>query len=515
MDSKERMRQEKKKTLSYEYVIQPERYERSINLNEDKHIMKRRKNWETRSKGVEGKVAERQNAIAILGRQGANGFEITKEQKSRINSLDGRVMAVKIIAAKRSSPGRDDMKRETEQDKLLIIEWRGENMNRISSYKPGKRKKVEIPKPGTKEKRILKIPMRRDRVLQTLYLLATDPLVENESDLYSFGFRKGRSTNQGVQMRRYELGMAGKVADTVFETDIEKCFDRIFHKILREKTPNRVAKARRNSWLEAGTMDVMSPKGMGRSMNGQPGVGTPQGSVISPMRCNVALNGRENYVNKYHKYGMIVKVYRYADDLVRTVREPQYNILWAQTAVKEFLRTRGRTRKESKTKEHTRTEGFDFLGWNIKKTNQTADRVQNSIGKVIELTASKTNFEYAKEIIRQCVHKHNKEEDIIQHYNTRIGGWCNYFATSSHMKPQFHDRNLFTYERRIKWSGDHGKNQEESLKAYHEIKSKRVLPEQYRTSCAYPSFADRKKRSEGLKRNPYRKQHQKKSTESS
>jgi len=51
-----------------------------------------------------------------------------------------------------------------------------------------------IPKPGQPGKeRPLGIPVQIDRAMQNLVLMAYDPISEETSDLYSYGFRKFRS----------------------------------------------------------------------------------------------------------------------------------------------------------------------------------------------------------------------------------------------------------------------------------------------------------------------------------
>ena len=101
-------------------------------------------------------------------------------------------------------------------------------------------KRVLIPKPGSKtdfrEKRPLGIPTLDDRMVQAVYHLAVDPVVEQMSDINSFGFRKFRSTQDAVNyLRNY---MDKKYSPRwILEADISKCFDRIDHEFLMNNTP--------------------------------------------------------------------------------------------------------------------------------------------------------------------------------------------------------------------------------------------------------------------------------------
>jgi RNA-directed DNA polymerase len=457
------------------------------------------------NKSRSGYVRERQKEIVMRSRDTENKRAFSKAQKSRITSLAGRTHAVEIMARKKTSVGNSKMTRNTEEGKTEMVEWRGEVLNNPKGYKVGKAIKMEIPKPGTTKKRTFKIPTVEDRTLQMCYLMATDPVVEDSSDVNSFGFRKGRWTGIPVQRRRYQLGITGRgVADTVFETDIEKCFDKIAHEVILKNTPNRPYISLREKWLEGGATSEISPGGTGRTNLGE-GVGTAQGSVVSPMRCNVALNGREGHIRRSHKYGVIVKIYRYADDRVRTVREPNYNRGWVRATLASFLADRGRNMKPSKTKVTKVEKGFDFLGWNIRKVSLTADKTINSIGSTIQRTASEDAVTRGKRIIRECVHKHNVEKDVELHFNRRVTGWCKYYEKSSHIKHIFHDRDVYTHGRLIGWSKDHGKNETEAYTQTRKFKTRRKIPNEFQKSCAYPSFDELKSIQEGLKKNVYRK----------
>jgi retron-type reverse transcriptase len=63
-----------------------------------------------------------------------------------------------------------------------------------------------IPKPNQVGKeRPLGIPVQIDRAMQNLILLTLDPIIEETSDLYSFGFRKFRSPGLAMARIRFIL----------------------------------------------------------------------------------------------------------------------------------------------------------------------------------------------------------------------------------------------------------------------------------------------------------------------
>jgi len=99
--------------------------------------------------------------------------------------------------------------------------------------------------------------------------------------------------------------------------------------------------------------------------------GTPQGGIISPMLCNVALNGLENVIKSVGKrsstgHSPLIKTVRYADDVVITGKD-KLMLEECKEKMKEFLAVRGLTLSETKTRITNIEEGIDFLGFNIRR----------------------------------------------------------------------------------------------------------------------------------------------------
>ena len=107
--------------------------------------------------------------------------------------------------------------------------------------------------------------------------------------------------------------------------------------------------------------------------------GTPQGGVASPLLANIALHGMEEAIGvKYDYRGQLIgkrAVVRYADDFV-CFCETREDAERVQGILVEWLKERGLTLSEEKTRIVHLTEGFDFLGFNIRhypapKTSRT------------------------------------------------------------------------------------------------------------------------------------------------
>jgi RNA-directed DNA polymerase len=75
----------------------------------------------------------------------------------------------------------------------------------FSKYKADKIKRVYIPKLNSNKLTPLGIPTLRDRSLQMLVLLSMDPIVEEVSDLHSYGSRKYRGTHDAILRLRHLL----------------------------------------------------------------------------------------------------------------------------------------------------------------------------------------------------------------------------------------------------------------------------------------------------------------------
>jgi group II intron reverse transcriptase/maturase len=126
-------------------------------------------------------------------------------------------------------------------------------------------------------KRALGIPSFEDKVAQRAIVMLLEPIYEQDFRQCSFGFRSGRNAHQALRVIR--RGIVGQGARWVLEVDVRKYFDSIDHAKLRELLARRVTDGvvRRmiDKWLKAGVLE--------RGQISFPGVGTPQGGVITPL----------------------------------------------------------------------------------------------------------------------------------------------------------------------------------------------------------------------------------------
>jgi RNA-directed DNA polymerase len=235
-----------------------------------------------------------------------------------------------------------------------------------------------IPKTGGKLRR-LGIPTVADRVVQASLKLVLEPIWENDFHPCSYGFRPGRRAQDAIEEIRM---FAHKTYEWVFEGDIAACFDSISHAALMDRVRMRIGDKRVlglvKAFLKAG---ILSETGDNRETT----TGTPQGGILSPLLANVALSVLdEHFAGIWQQHSATkqarasrkrrglpnYRLVRYADDFVVMVSgaREQAEGLWGEVAA--VIATVGLTLAPDKTKIAHIDEGFDFLGFHIRRCQQ-------------------------------------------------------------------------------------------------------------------------------------------------
>src|SRR4028119_1224454 len=350
---------------------------------------------------------------------------VRRLQKTLMRSWSGKCIAVRKVTqdnqGKRTA-GVDGIKNLSPHARLVLVT----QLKVTGKSKPTRR--VWIDKPGKVEKRPLGIPTMFDRALQALVKLALEPEWEAKFEGNSFGFRPGRSALDAREAIYLNIRSKAKY---VLDADISQCFDRINHKALLNKL-NTFPTLRQQikSWLKSGVMD----KGVFSDTD----KGTPQGGVISPLLANIALHGFEEHITSskvYGKRGTRPSITRYADDFV-ILHESEEHIKFLRQKADEWLKGMGLELKPSKTHVCHTSEGFDFLGFNIRQYPVGAYRAaSNPHGGILGF---KTIIKPTKEAVKrhldkigQIIDKHHNahQKALISRLNPVIRGWCNYYAS--------------------------------------------------------------------------------------
>jgi len=337
--------------------------------------------------------------IAKATQEGKTG-KVKSLQRLLTHSFHAKALAVKRVTENRgkATPGVDGQTWSTPDDKfqaILSLKRKG--------YKPLPLRRMYIPKSNGKM-RPLGIPTMKDRAMQALHKLALEPVAETLADGNSYGFRPERACADAIEQTFTVLGWK-RSAQWVLEGDIKSCFDEINHDWLMNNIP--MDKGILRMWLKAGYID--------RKRLFPTEAGTPQGGIISPTLSNMALDGLGKELKSFR--GRKVNFVRYADDFIVTGDSKELLENKVKPVIIRFLKERGLTLSEEKTRVTHIEEGFDFLGQNVRKYN----------GKLL-IKPSKKNVKKFLEKVRKVLKKHKtaKQGNLIKLLNPMIRGWANY-----------------------------------------------------------------------------------------
>jgi RNA-directed DNA polymerase len=197
-------------------------------------------------------------------------------------------------------------------------------------------------------------------------------------------------------------------AHWILEGDIKGCFDHINHDWLLQNIPlNKKVLAQ---WLKAGVVE----QGQLRPTT----AGTPQGGIISPLLANMALDGLEPLLRQTFPKAAKVHLVRYADDFIITGQSQQLLEQQVKPLVEQFLATRGLTLSPHKTTISHINDGFDFLGFNLRKYNDK-----------LLIKPSKQSLKRFLGQVRSIIKAHHGQSAgrLITQLNPLLTGWGHYY----------------------------------------------------------------------------------------
>jgi RNA-directed DNA polymerase len=316
-------------------------------------------------------------------------------------------------------------------DKLLVKTpaARGALVDQLAQYQLTKQcptKRVYIPKANGKQ-RPLGIPDITNRAVQAMVKEALEPYWEAKFEDSSYGFRPKRGCHDAID-RIFKIVAQKGAKSWVLDADIKGAFDNIDHDKLMEIIGNFPARELIRQWLKSGYMDG----GVFHDTE----AGTPQGGVISPLLANIALHGMEKVLgvryrlvrrdgkDTYELHKTSSALVRYADDFVvffKTKEEAEEG----RTKLILWLKERGLELSEEKTRITNIDEGFDFLGFNIRRYQTATSRKGTKVFIKPSRKSVQTIKTKLKLIFRESVGY--TMENLISKVNPVIKGWANYF----------------------------------------------------------------------------------------
>lgn len=151
-------------------------------------------------------------------------------------------------------------------------------------YRPGPKRRSYIPKSGSDKGRPLGISNLEDKIVEEAVKRTLEPIYEAVFEDSSHGYRPGRSQHKCLDALGRTIQQ--KKVNHVVEADIKSFFDRVNHewmiKFLRHRIGDERVIRLIIRMLKSGIME----EGLVRASD----MGTPQGSILSPLLSNIYLH---------------------------------------------------------------------------------------------------------------------------------------------------------------------------------------------------------------------------------
>jgi len=326
-------------------------------------------------------------------------------------------------------------------------------------FRPVEVRQVMVPKGNTGKFRKLGIPTIADRVVQASLKLVLEPIFEADFKPCSYGFRPNRRAHDAIS-EIHHLASAPKNYHWVFETDIKACFDEIDHTALMDRLRARIKDKRICSLVKAFLKSGILTEPGNRE---ETWTGTPQGGILSPLLANIALSALDDHFDRQRRQEMGTswqrekrrrhgqgnwKLVRYADDLVLMVSGDRHHAEALREEVAAVLAPLGLRLAPEKTRVVHIDEGFDFLGFHIRRMRKRGAQKHYACTKPSRKAIQAIRDKVKARTYRST--RHTGLDELITSLNRSLAGWANYFRYGV-SKATFSAIDHFTWSRLMRW----------------------------------------------------------------
>jgi RNA-directed DNA polymerase len=301
-------------------------------------------------------------------------------------------------------------------------------------FQPVAVRQVMIPKGKSGKLRKLGIPTVADRVVQASLKAVLEPIFEADFKPCSYGFRPNRRAQDAIAEIQF-YGTRGY--HWVLEADIKACFDEISHSALMDRLRVRIKDKRIcalvKAFLKSGIMTVTGERE-------RTSAGTPQGGILSPLLANIALSALDEYFDQQWQQEMgnrlqrekrirrgqgNWRIIRYADDFALVVFGEKHHAEALREEVAAVLAPLGLRLAPEKTRVVHVNEGFEFLGFHIRR-----QRKRGTQKYYVYTKPSKKAIQSIKDKVKVKTYRSTRHldlDELIISLNRMLAGWANYF----------------------------------------------------------------------------------------
>ena len=316
-------------------------------------------------------------------------------------------------------------------------------------------------------KRPLGVTALEDKIVQQAAATILNQIYENDFMGFSYGFREKRSQHDALDA--LHVGISRCKISYILDADISAFFDQIDHEWLMKFLKHRIADKRMlrliRKWLKVGFVEDGKRKPQE--------IGTPQGSVISPLLANIYLHyAQDLWAHQWRKRhtGGDVIIVRYADDsvvgfqykndaerflkdLVERMGKFGLKLHPDKTRLIEFGRfAEANRRKRGEGKPET----FDFLGF-----THSCSKTRNGKFFIRRKTIKKRFVKKYKEVKQELKERmHDNVKETGEWLNSVIRGFQNYYAVPGNMNlvKSFYDQTTRAWLHTLRRRSQKGRN---------------------------------------------------------